>query len=393
MVRPFQGPYSVDIFMRDYWQKRPMILRNAFRESSFDINLEDFFVMATMEHLHSRIIFENAEDQSWDIEIGSFELDWLENSLGPSHWTLLVQDTEQYLHQMHELLELFRFIPNWRLDDVQLSYATTGGSAGPHVDSYDVFLIQISGKRQWKIENAPVTDDRPMIENAALKLLKELNPDQEFTAKPGDMLYLPPKFPHWGIAVGPCITASIGFKAPEINMLQTAISVMTEGLNYTPGQFVDSAQSQSDDPGYVPDAPIDWFQNEMRQLAEDREILERVFCSSVTHPVRANWPGAAADPVPSAEEIPDDLRQGSTYVRFTPSCMVYREFDDCIRIYVLGIECERKRELKPFAQLLTGTETLNFDSLKSYLGDKDVRELLQFLLDSNALIRVEWSNS
>ena len=393
MVRPFRGQYSLDVFMRDYWQKRPLILQDAFKKSSFNINRSDIFQMAVSAEFDSRLIEEDTVDQSWELFTGPFEWEELESFEGLSYWTLLVQDTERELDQMRQLLELFRFIPNWRLDDVQLSYAAPGGSVGPHVDSYDVFLVQLSGERRWKIENTPITDDRPMREDASMQLLKELHPDQEFVAKPGDILYLPPKLPHWGVAEGTCITASIGFKAPEMGMLQTAFSEMTEGVGHihTPSKFADPVELRTGDPGRVSDAPLDWFQNEMRRLAEDRESLERVFCSAMTHPVRENWPGMAKDPVPSAEEISDDLRQGSTYVRLTPSCMVYREFDDCIRIYALGIECQLKLESKPFAQLLTGTETLNFDSLKSYLWDQEVLELMQLLLDSMVLIRVEGS--
>ncbi len=394
MVGPFRGQYSPDIFMRDYWQKRPLILQNAFKKSSFNIQRDDVFQMAVSAEFDSRVIEEDTTEQSWELFTGPFEWEELESFVELSYWTLLVQDTERELDQMRQLLELFRFIPNWRLDDVQLSYAAPGGSVGPHVDSYDVFLIQLSGERRWKIENAAITDDRPMREDTSMQLLKELHPDQEFVAKPGDMLYLPPKLPHWGIAEGTCITASIGFKAPEKGMLQTAFSEMTEGFGHIhiPRKFVDPAELRTDDPGRVSDEPLDWFQNEMRRLAEDRESLERVFCSTMTHPVRENWPGMTKDPVPSAEEILDDLRQGSTYVRLTPACMVYREFDDCIRIYALGIECHLKLESKSFAQLLTGTEILNFDSLKSYLWDQEALELMHLLLDSMILIRVEGSN-
>ncbi len=392
MTDPFRGQYSVDIFMRDYWQKRPLILQKAFPESSFNISRNDIFYMASMAGFDSRLIEEDVHHQSWELFTGPIDREEFENLEEFSHWTVLVQDTERELDQMRRLLERFRFIPNWRLDDVQLSYAAPGGSAGPHVDSYDVFLIQVSGERRWHIESNPVAADRAMREDVPLKLLKELHPDQEFVARPGDLLYLPPRVPHWGVAVGECITASIGFKAPGVSLLQTAFLEISEQVRSAPRTFSDPAELCTDDPGHVSDAPLDWFQDEVRRLAEDRDLLERILCTSMTHPVRENWPGATIDPIPSAEEIPDDLRQGSTYERFAPSCMVYREFDDRIRLYAFGTEYEQKPEMKSFVQLLTGTEVLNFDTFKPYLERQEVLELLHFLLECSALIRKNGSS-
>ncbi len=395
MTNPFRGKYSLDVFMRDYWQKRPLILEGAFQESNFTVDRSNIFEIAARPEYDSRVIEQNIEEQSWELVSGPFEWEGLEDSIEGSHWTILVQDTERELDQMRQLLELFRFIPNWRLDDVQLSYAVPGGSVGPHVDSYDVFLIQLSGQRRWRIENTPITKSRAMREDTPMQLLNNFHTDQEFVAKPGDMIYLPAKIPHWGVAIEACITASIGFKAPEISMLRTAFSELAEGFGKPkrPSKYIDPVELQTDDPGRVSDAPLDWFQNEVRKLAENRQSLERIFCSAMTHPVRENWPGVAHTPPPAVGEIRQDLRNGSSYVRLVPSCIVYREFDDCIRIYTIGMESKISLKLKPFAQLLTGTEPLNYDSLKPYLKSRRVLDLIHVFLSFRVLIRVEGSNS
>ena len=341
--------------------------------------------MACDLEFHSRLIIGDSEKGSLTAEVGPLDEEYLTTyRMGLSHWTLLVQDTEKALYRMQQLLECFRFIPNWRMDDVQLSYAAPGGSVGPHIDSYDVFLVQVTGRRKWRIESSPAANDRPMREDSSLQLLKEFHPDKEFVAKPGDLLYLPPKFPHWGIAKDKCITASIGFKIPEVSTLQTVFTEMGEYLEHIPERFVDPLSSQTNDPGRVSDEALNWFQNEMRRLAEDREQLYRIFCGVLTHPVRGNWP-LGVHPLPSEKEILHDLQHGATLLRTTPACMVYRDFDNCTRIYALGNEFKLHKDMKPFAQLLTGPEKLNYDSLGPYLENEQILKLLRSLMNSGAL--------
>ena len=388
MFLPHSDPIPLGTFMREYWHRRPLMIPKAFDASTFRIDQTQIFELASSLLFHSRLIEEEVEEQSWDMTSGPFDADELEDLLGLSHWTLLVQDTERVFPQMRRLLEFFQFIPNWRLDDVQLSYASPEGSAGPHVDSYDVFLVQISGTRNWKIESTPIPDDRPMRENLPIQLLESFHPDEEYVVNPGDVLYLPPKIPHWGIALEECITASIGFKIPEETTLDKAFSEIACTFGRTPEKFIDPSKMQTDDPGRIDDSPLDWFQNEVRLLAEDREQLDRIFCAAITNPVRNNWPGGLYNP-PSKTRIRRALQRGTHFVRLSPSCMVYREFDDCIRMYALGTEHRLRRDLKPFAQLLTGSERLHFDSLRPYLEDGDALSLLQMLLESQALIGTE----
>lgn len=384
MRSPFGGQISVDEFMRDVWQKRPLILENAVDPSRFKVDVEEIVPMAYSLSFDSRLITGDAKTQPLKLLSGPLYEEDLEDFLGKPYWTLLIQDTEQELPQMHQLLELFRFIPNWRLDDVQLSYASRGGSVGPHVDSYDVFLVQISGERHWKIERTPVTRDRQMREDTDLKLLQKLDPDTEFVARPGDLIYLPPNIPHWGIAVDECVTASIGFRIPQVDTLLSLFSEMAIHLERTVITFVDSVQERTNDPGRVSDAPLDWFQSEMRQIAEDRNLLERLYCRTMSCPVRGHGP-LFLDTAPSLDVIREDLEVGITLSRYSPAMMVYREFEDCVRVYALADEYELKKEMKPFAQLLTGTEELNYDTLKPYLQDQVAMSLIQDLLKTGCL--------
>ena len=167
--------------------------------------------MACEEGVNARLIIEKDDVEPWAVKYGPLDEDSF-SQLPESHWTLLVNDVEKYILEAKILFDQFRFIPDWRKDDMMISYAADGGSVGPHLDAYDVFLIQIEGQRNWKISHQH--SDR-YIEDIELKILSEFNADEDWLLDPGDMLYLPPNLAHYGIAKGPCMTASVGFRAPS----------------------------------------------------------------------------------------------------------------------------------------------------------------------------------
>ncbi|MEN8212864.1 MAG: cupin domain-containing protein [Pseudomonadota bacterium] len=168
------------------------------------------------EDVESRLILEHGETP-WETHHGPFERAELEQ-LPASHWTLLIQDMNRHKPEIRPLLDAFKAIPQWRIDDIMISYAADQGSVGPHSDDYDVFLIQASGKRRWRIHRQPVKDD-DLIPDLDLKILKTFDTEMEWLLEPGDMLYLPPNVAHWGVAEGECITWSVGFQGPSITDL------------------------------------------------------------------------------------------------------------------------------------------------------------------------------
>ncbi|HET6553276.1 MAG TPA: cupin domain-containing protein [Dyella sp.] len=201
-------------FLRDYWQKHPLLIRQAFPDFQPPIQPDDLAGLALEESALSRLIIHDEKRDRWKIKTGPLtEKDFA--TTPDSNWTLLVQDVDKWDADVAALLADFTFLPSWRLDDIMISYAEPGGGVGPHVDQYDVFLLQGIGQRHWAISTDPdaPTDFRPDVE---LKQLRQFDPTHEWLLGPGDMLYLPPGVPHDGIAFGgPCMTISVGMRAPS----------------------------------------------------------------------------------------------------------------------------------------------------------------------------------
>ncbi|QNK00902.1 cupin domain-containing protein [Dyella telluris] len=201
-------------FLRDYWQKRPLLIRQAFPDFVSPIEPDDLAGLALEETALSRLIIHDENRDRWKVKTGPLtEQDFA--STPNKNWTLLVQDVDKWDADVAALLQEFRFLPSWRLDDIMISYAEPGGGVGAHVDQYDVFLLQGLGQRHWAIDTNPDAPKgfRPDVE---LKQLSVFEPDHEWLLEPGDMLYLPPGVPHDGVAFGgPCLTISVGMRAPS----------------------------------------------------------------------------------------------------------------------------------------------------------------------------------
>jgi 50S ribosomal protein L16 3-hydroxylase len=210
------GNISPQQFLAEYWQQKPLVVRGAFADLEVPFTPEELAGLAVDTNAPSRIIVEHGlppENSPWQAKHSPFT-DEDFTSLPDTHWTFLINDLERYVPELGNLIEPFRFIPDWRIDDLMVSYAADQGSVGPHRDDYDVFLIQGMGKRRWKI----ITRDdypRATIPDISLSILSEFKADQEWLLEPGDMLYLPPNMPHYGIAEGECMTFSVGFRAPS----------------------------------------------------------------------------------------------------------------------------------------------------------------------------------
>jgi len=205
------GTFSTEQFLAQYWQKKPCLIRQAISGFEPLLDGDDLAGLACEEMAESRLVKGTAEAADWAVTHGPFsEADFA--ILPDENWTLLVQDVEKHYAPLRALIQRFSFIPQWRLDDLMISYAATGGSVGPHVDQYDVFLLQAEGRRRWQIAR---TYEPALLEGCPLNVLQQFNPEQEWVLEPGDMLYLPPNIAHHGVALEPGMTWSIGARAPS----------------------------------------------------------------------------------------------------------------------------------------------------------------------------------
>lgn len=214
-------------FLDEYWQKKPLLIRKAFIDFESPISPEDLAGLACEPEIESRLIEENGQDGPWQVTQGPFSEDDFAR-LPATNWTMLVQDVDKHLPDLQHILDPFHFIPDWRRDDLMISYAPEHGTVGPHTDGYDVFLLQALGTRRWQIGDIPVID-APIIAGLDVQILTEFTPDQTWDLQPGDMLYLPPHFAHHGVAMNDCMTYSIGFRAPsQVDMLDAVVNSMLE---------------------------------------------------------------------------------------------------------------------------------------------------------------------
>jgi len=203
------GGLSANIFLSRYWQKKPLLVRNAISDFKGVVQAPELLALATRGEIEARLV--QRRGGAWRMRRGPFSRTELAR-LPLRNWTLLVQGVNLALPAADALLRRFAFLPYARLDDLMVSYAAAGGGVGPHFDSYDVFLLQGPGRRRWGISRQR---DKTLVPGAPLKILRDFRPQEEWLLEPGDMLYLPPGWAHEGVALEPCLTYSIGFRAPS----------------------------------------------------------------------------------------------------------------------------------------------------------------------------------
>jgi len=250
------------VFMRDFWQKEPLLIRGAFPEFTAPISGNELAGLACEDEVLARIVSHDRDTDRWTVENGPFAEERFLH-MRSADWTLLVQDVDRWDADVRKLLESFDFLPRWRVDDIMVSFAAPGGSVGAHVDHYDVFLLQGQGQRHWAIDNRKNT---PLAarKDVPLKLLQCFSVSHEWVLDPGDMLYLPPGVPHFGVAVDACLTFSIGMRAPSAAELLVAwaesrAQQLDESVRYT-----DPDQAPASDPGLVDSAAV----GRLRRLLE-----------------------------------------------------------------------------------------------------------------------------
>ena len=443
------GGLTAAEFLRDYWQRKPLLVRQAIPDFESPLSADELAGLSLEESVESRIVLEHGKTP-WEMRRGPFqeedyqhlpEQDWtllvqavdqfvpevaqlLEQfrflpswriddvmisyaapggGVGPKtpwemrrgpfqeedyqhlpeqDWTLLVQAVDQFVPEVAQLLEQFRFLPSWRIDDVMISYAAPGGGVGPHFDNYDVFLLQGHGRRRWKVGQM-CSSDSPLREHADLRILADFEQSDEWVLEPGDMLYLPPRLAHYGIAEDECMTYSIGFRAPS------AAEVLTHFTDFL-GQFLSDEerytdaglQPVGDDPHQIQRDALERLQGLIQEHMSDERLLLTWFGQFMTEP---RYPELVAGEEIPEEELFGALEDGALLVRNPSARLAWSEIDIGLVLFASGQSVLLPGQLKELLKLVCSADALHLENLGQWLADDDARKLLAELVKQGSL--------
>lgn len=369
-------------FLKRHWQKRPLLIRGAWPGFKPPLSAEELAGLACAQGVESRLVLQTRKAPGWQLRQGPFQhRDF--TRLPRSRWTLLVQDVDKHVPGAASLLDAFGFIPRWRIDDLMVSYAANGGSVGPHVDAYDVFLLQAEGMRRWDITTQPQSEHTaPGLE---LKQVKSFAAEESWLLMPGDMLYLPPGVAHHGIAFGECMTYSIGFRVPSRSEMLA---------DYTGALMQDGGGSlRYEDPGLTPT-------QHPGELTPGARARARQLLRSRLKPSDASldiWFGCyMTEPKPWLKPVPPRRRNSLPILKaalvkgrrlgWHPAVRVawFADRQAC-HVFVDGVHHPLPRRLAGFAELVGDRREPDPAILRRLLDDEVASALLLGWLDSGQL--------
>jgi 50S ribosomal protein L16 3-hydroxylase len=348
-------------FLKEYWQKKPCLIRQAIPGYQCPVSPEELAGLACEEDVSSRLVIEKGGTHPWQVKYGPLTRKDFKK-LPETHWTLLVQEVDHYLQEITTLRDHFNFIPSWRIDDVMISYAPKHGSVGPHLDSYDVFLLQGMGKRRWQI-NAGDYTEADFVPGLELRILKKFRAKQEWILEPGDMLYLPPGVAHHGIALDPCLTLSIGFLAPSRSELITHFVEETISGSPKDSRYADPGLLPRKNPGEITKEDFSRVRELMQSAFKDKKSMDHWFGKFITHRM-----GSA--------DLKKTRNISSTTFKklFVKHKVIYRSGDcrsawyrqnDKLVLFINGESFTFDNDYLPLIKLITGKSVLHYDEIKN----------------------------
>lgn len=373
------GGITAREFLRDYWQKKPLLIRQAIPDFESPIDADELAGLALEEEVESRLVIEHGE-RPWELRRGPFAEDAF-STLPEREWTLLVQAVDQFVPEVAELLEQFRFLPSWRIDDVMISFAAPGGSVGPHFDNYDVFLLQAQGKRSWKIGQM-CNSESPLLQHADLRILAEFEESAEWVLEPGDMLYLPPRLAHFGIAEDDCMTYSVGFRAPSAAEVLTHFTDFLSQYLTDEERYTDADAQPVSDPHQIQTDALDRLKSLLAEHMSDERMLLTWFGQFMTEP---RYPELVAGEELGEDDFISALQDGAILVRNPSARMAWSEVDDDVLLFASGQSRYLPGKLRELLKLICAADALHADNLGPWLADEDGRDLLCELVKQGSL--------
>lgn len=368
-------------FIDQYWQQKPLLIRQAFKDFQSPISAQELAGLACEAEIESRLIEEFGDNGKWQLRNGPFNDDDFA-SLADSHWTLLVQDVDKHVSELKPILDSWRFLPDWRRDDLMISYAADQGSVGAHTDGYDVFLLQAMGQRQWQIGAEPVYQP-DLLTDIDLRILSHFEPDQQWLLEPGDILYLPPHFAHHGVAQGECMTFSIGFRAPkQVELLDAFTNSLLE-KEQANQHFQDSGLEVNHYPHHIPQAVGQNLKQLLHRAIDEADTtLLETFGKLVTETKSSlrELVEHYTDDALTPEEVISQFEQGlclhkNPYIRHA-----WLNDDSNVTLFIAGEAYLFPLQLKPLVLILAESEQLHYQDWLQLVKSDEVSKLLYRLL-------------
>lgn len=365
--------FDIEDFLQNTWQKKPLLVRNAFPGGLTHVDGDMLAGLACHDGVESRLVLERG-DYPWQTKHGPFE-ERVFSELPPSHWSLLVQAVDRLLPEVSRLKQLFRFLPNWRVDDIMISYAPDQGSVGPHTDHYDVFLIQGQGRRRWDIHANPPTHD-DFIPDLDLKILRKFEPDLSYVLEAGDMLYLPPRLGHHGVALGESITYSVGFRAPTQKELLLSYAQYLSQSAADEIFFADERQGLAGEPGLISENAIERLRRLMLNAIEDGAGFHQWIGGFLTEP--RTFHEAPADEREAASLL-KAMRKMDSVDRVEGGRFAYHRRDKALYFAVEGESLLLPAELEPLVAHLCREDTYKPADILAFAKIDGFNELIEHL--------------
>ena len=366
-------------FLRDYWQQKPLLVRQAIPGLESPISADELAGLALEEEVESRLVLEHGA-HPWELRRGPFAEDTF-SQLPERDWTLLVQAVDQFVPEVAEVLKDFGFLPSWRIDDLMISFAAPGGSVGPHFDNYDVFLLQAEGQRRWKIGQMCEADSK-LLAHADLRILAEFEQTDEWVLEPGDMLYLPPRLAHYGIAEDDCMTYSVGFRAPSAAEVLTHFTDFLAQFLPDEERYSDAGMAPISDPHQIQQEALDRLKALLTEHMSDERLLLTWFGQFMTEP---RYPELVSGPEIEEADFLAALEDGAVLVRNPSARLAWSEVDVGLVLFASGQSRLLPAHLKELLRLICAADALHTDNLAPWLADEDGRTLVRELVQQGSL--------
>ncbi|WP_125719474.1 cupin domain-containing protein [Pseudoalteromonas rubra] len=370
-------------FLTQYWQKKPLLIKQGFKDFSDPLSPEELAGLAMEENIESRIVTNH--NNHWDAHHGPFD-DF--SLLTEQHSTLLVQAVDHWHPQAATLLEPFRFIPNWRIDDLMISFSTPGGGVGPHLDQYDVFIIQGQGKRRWRV-GMPDASLKQFAQNKSLLQVEQFEAIIDAELEPGDILYIPPGCPHEGYAVENALNYSVGFRAPDQKDLLSSLADHLIDSEQGTQRYNDPDLTIRDSLGEISSQDKGKIRTMLESVLHDSEIFDEWLGRTLSEP-KHEMDLAPLDPPLSAESLLEDITPEDILVRSGGVRALYQVTTQAVLLSVNGQNFALPLEVLPAVKKLTDQNNTPISALLDCIDCLEFKQTLTTLINDGSFYIEDW---